>query len=334
MKTVFLILHYNEIELTCKAVDSILAISEVTEGDREIVIVDNCSPNGSGKELGLQYFAGRMNAQFESLTCYESVISDEAGCKIPIHLILNTENGGFSKGNNIGYRYIKEKIKADFIVALNNDITFPQKDFTKRLADIYEKEADGFYLAGPDVYTPHIRSHISPLFAGVRGLADTDKRIEAADAGIKEFESGGSFTLYTRYIQEKYQSSPLLKIYNKLRSGSQYDGATAHDKVAYNCVLNGACLIVDKRYIEENEFLFDEKTFLYAEEDFITLRLVKQGKTIRYCPELIVDHVGQGSSGYKNVGFKEFCNKNANSYKKIREAFLIYREELTDTTKE
>lgn len=52
-----------------------------------IIIVDNCSPNGSGKQLEKMY----------------------SKC-INITVIINEENQGFAKGNNLGYQYIKENI--------------------------------------------------------------------------------------------------------------------------------------------------------------------------------------------------------------------------------
>lgn len=326
MKVCFLILHYNEIELTKKAVKSILDMNSICMGDREIVIVDNCSPNNTGVEIVNTY--GAQAGNDKEPKDYRVVLSGDDSSKVNLHIILNTENGGFSKGNNVGYTYIKNHIDCDFIVALNNDITFPQKDFVKILYEVYEKEENGFYLAGPDVYTPHIRSHISPLSKKVRDKEDTIAKIATLDELISSYESGFTPAMYFRYIQEKYQDTAILKFYNKIRSNSQYSGATPFDKVAYGCVLNGACIIVDRRYIEENDVLFEEKTFLYAEEDFITLRLIKQGKTIRYCPELVADHVGQGSAGFNRVTYRQFNQKNADNHRKIKKAFETYLKEF------
>lgn len=322
MKVCFLILHYNEIELTKKAVLSILAMDSTCDGDREIVIVDNCSPNDSGAKLVEDYCGVKENNEKPEYICN---LCDDNNFEVKLHIVLNDNNGGFSAGNNVGYSYIKKNVDVDFIVALNNDITFPQKDFVSILSSIYENEETRFYLAGPDVYTPHIRSHISPLYATVRGIKETEDNLEAIRIMRQSFEKGFSIANYTRYIQEKYQSSFLLKIYNSLRT-KQYSGASAYDEPIENCVLQGSCMIVDKRYIAENDLLFEEQTFMYAEEDFISYRLKKKGQKIRYCPELVTDHVGGGAAGFATMNFKKYCDKNIDIYNRMETSYMAYRE--------
>ena len=48
----YVILHYQSIEITKKCVDKLLMFSKTNP----IVIVDNCSPNGSGKQLEKNVF--------------------------------------------------------------------------------------------------------------------------------------------------------------------------------------------------------------------------------------------------------------------------------------
>ena len=340
MKVCFLILHYNEIELTQRAVESIMRM-DVPESDRPIVIVDNCSPNGSGQELIKKYCPdGKSDAILESLddSCseleskYEEVNGDNVCLgSHGIRIILNNENGGFAKGNNIGYRYIREHLDADFVVALNNDISFPQTDFIGKLTELYESEPEDkrFYLAGPDVWTPNIRSHISPLDKKYKGKRDVEKRFDQISQSIKTYSKPFDLATYTRYLQDKYAGTWLLNMYNRIRS-SEYDGALPHGEPAYNCVLNGACLIFDRRYIEEYNLLFDEATFLYAEEDFLTYRLVKAEKPIRYCPELTVDHIGQGSSNFSSLTYRSYCDKMIQTEGRIRESFEKYLEYIDE----
>ena len=314
----FIILHYNNIELTRKAIESVRLLdradyssTESSENGRnqhfvDIVVVDNGSPNGTGEVLKCEY---------------ENV--DD------VHVILTGENTGFSAGNNVGFRYIKglPGEEFDFVIALNNDITFPQKDFLSRLVAVYKSSNPQFYVAGPDVYTPHIRSHISPLAAKVRGKCEAEDAISVLEKINEDFKSGVTFANYTRFLQEKYQGTGMLKLYNSLRKG-EYDGALPHDTEAYDCVLNGACLIFDRRFVLENDFLFEEKTFLYVEEDFLTRRMVTAKKTTRYCPELIVDHVGQGSSGFGKMSYRDYVKKNISTNERCIESWKIYIESL------
>ena len=92
----FVILHYIAIEDTKRCVYSIL--ENCKENDVNIVIVDNASPDNSGKEL-------------------EKIFKENENIKI----IINKENLGFSAGNNVGFKYVKKYIKSDFIILCNND---------------------------------------------------------------------------------------------------------------------------------------------------------------------------------------------------------------------
>ena len=299
MKVCFLILHYNEIELTKKAVESIVKMS----GEREIVIVDNCSPNGTGEEL---------------VKLYDNNDSD-----VNIHVLLNKENGGFAKGNNVGYTFIKNNIPTDFVVALNNDIQFVQTDFVEELERIYTGCEKKFFLAGPDVYTPHIRSHISPIAVKVRDKEAIEAIIKVNNDRIGQSKKVASLSTFFRYIQEKYQNSTVLRAYNSLRR-KEYSAAVHYSTVAYDCVLNGACLIFDRQYIEKYDQLFEEATFLYGEEDFLTYRLVCNNEGIRYCPELKTLHVGEGSAGYTTMNYSQYCDKIARTSKVVNEALQVY----------
>ncbi len=108
----FLILHYMNIELTYKTVESVLSLDNFN--DSKIIIVDNASPNESGKKLEKKY--AEMNQ---------------------IHLILSSQNLGFSAGNNLGFQYIKDNFIPEFVIAINNDILFPQKEFLCKVKELY-----------------------------------------------------------------------------------------------------------------------------------------------------------------------------------------------------
>ena len=95
MKIAFSLLHYNNMQVTEAAVSYLQKLDGIDAC--EILIVDNCSPNGSGIELKKKY------AEFPN-----------------IHVILNDKNGGFAYGNNIGYSFAKENLRCDIIAVMNN----------------------------------------------------------------------------------------------------------------------------------------------------------------------------------------------------------------------
>ena len=127
MKFSFVILHYNALPDTIECIDS---IKKCVGADCGIVVVDNKSPNGTGVELDAKY---RDDAQ--------------------VTVILNPENEGFARGNNVGFRYAKEHQNPDFIVMLNNDTMILQDDFAERVEKEYEQSH--FAVLGPVIKTPH-----------------------------------------------------------------------------------------------------------------------------------------------------------------------------------
>ena len=129
----YVILHYQAIEETETCVET---IKENTDRDYHIVIVDNDSPNKSGKKLQLEYE------------------NDDH-----ITVLLNKDNSGFALGNNKGYKEAK-KYDPNYIVVLNSDVEITQSDFCERLDDAYLKYH--FDVLGPDIYSTRTNSHQNP----------------------------------------------------------------------------------------------------------------------------------------------------------------------------
>ena len=129
----YVILHYQNIKITRKCVDKLIKISKVNP----IVIVDNCSPNESGKQLKIMY------AEYDNIT-----------------VIINEKNEGFAKGNNLGYQYIKSKYLLSYIAVMNNDIMIEDDKFTTIVKQFMKKnEVD---VCGPDMVTLK-GNHQNPL---------------------------------------------------------------------------------------------------------------------------------------------------------------------------
>ena len=132
----FVILHYNAIKETEKCIESIQGIEN--QDEIAIVIVDNASPNGTGRQLVAKY-------------------SD----KKRIYIMLRAKNDGFSKGNNAGCRYAVDKWHPQFLIVANNDVVFIQPDFVKRIEEEYQRSQ--FDILGPDIFNPGMRIHQSPM---------------------------------------------------------------------------------------------------------------------------------------------------------------------------
>lgn len=129
----FVILHYQAVDETVNCIET---ITRKVKGEKRIVVVDNCSPNGSGELLAEKY----KNFSY-------------------INIILLVENLGFARGNNIGFKMAK-KDDPDFIVVMNNDVIIKQNDFTDRVYSAFEDTQ--FDILGPDIFSTKKNNHQNP----------------------------------------------------------------------------------------------------------------------------------------------------------------------------
>ncbi len=131
----FLILHYQTEDDTIECVDSIL--DNVEYDNYNIVIVDNGSPNNSGKQLDNKY---KEN--------------------VKIKVIISDKNLGFAKGNNLGFNYIKKHFDSDFIVMINNDTIIKDKDFLKGIIEEYYNSR--YDILGPKIISLVDNQNLNP----------------------------------------------------------------------------------------------------------------------------------------------------------------------------
>ena len=186
----FLILHYMDIELTYKTVESVMSLHNFN--DSKIIIVDNASPNGSGKILLEKY---RNMEQ--------------------IHIVLSPENVGFSAGNNLGFQYIKQNFVIDFIVVINNDILFPQKEFLDKVKELYIEAP--FWVAGPDILQPHKNYHSSPTADKPRDERMVRKEIEQCKIEIERFLRKFSLYVLKLYMKDCFSENMFVQNLIRLR---------------------------------------------------------------------------------------------------------------------
>lgn len=128
MKISYVILHYMAGRDTIECVQSILNSSVQSRHQIHIIVVDNGSTNNS---------YSMIQKAFEN---NDKVVFIHSKCNL-----------GFAKGNNLGFRYAKEKCNADFIVLLNNDTIIQQNNFNEILIEKYEEKQ--YAVLGPDILT-------------------------------------------------------------------------------------------------------------------------------------------------------------------------------------
>lgn len=217
-----------------------------------IVVVDNGSTNDSGKLLEKKY------------------INNDS-----VYIIFNSFNLGFAKGNNVGYSWIRNNIDCDFLCVNNNDIIIKQEDVLDLLKKEYEKT--NFAVLGPDIVSLSGK-HQNPLFLKALSFDEIIKYKESLEITRKRF--------FMHYIRENIE-----KIINKENKEKSYNSECEKIEYMHNPVLHGACYFFSKKYMLNNEHLFNPRTFMYFEENILHYECLKKGLDMIYFPEIRVEHL-------------------------------------------
>ncbi len=239
----YVILHYQSIEITKKCVDKLLMFSKTNP----IVIVDNCSPNGSGKQLE------KMYSKCTNIT-----------------VIINEENQGFAKGNNLGYQYIKRKYSLSYVVVMNNDIMIENNDFDVIIEQFMEK--NGVDVCGPDMVTLK-GNHQNPLQLKPCTSKYLQRRVREDKIKVLLLRTRLFWKLY-----ENYKKTHKIPIRTK-------------QPTVFDCILHGSCIIYGSEYIKKEQNVFLPITYMYNEEAILYDYLVYKGYKIGYCSDVTILHM-------------------------------------------
>lgn len=279
----YVVLHYQVYEDTIECVDSILKNSN----ESKIIIVDNGSPNKSG------YF-----------------LKDYYACIERVNVIIENENWGFAKGNNIGFQNAKNN-GAKFIVQINNDTIVCDKEFENLIVQKYE---DTHYaVLGPDIVSLVDGKHQNPC-------KDRNQNIKEVKQQIK----GNNRLLFFA----KYRLLWLKKIISKYRVKKGREETIDWRNEKENAFLHGSCWIFSPIYIERFNGICD-KTFMYVEEDILNFLCKKNGLKMVYSPSLRIFHKEDSSSnavfGHTREKQLFICNHSKNSLNVLLDLMLEER---------
>ena len=299
-KVCFIILHYGDTqEITKKAIRSIKKLR--FNGTVDIVVVCN------GKQYDIS-----------------SDISSDT------ETLVLEKNEGFSKGNNTGYAYAKEKDDYDFMIIINNDVFIEQPDFLPKLYKLYVEHP--FYVGGPDVYVPIKDEHTSPMLKKIPTAAELEDDIQKMYKSLLQFEKSFSLKNFRSYISESYKYRDKMACYFRLKRKIKKNNLN-YKGIQEDVVLQGSCLIFSRDYISINDKAFEPEVFLYAEEKYLSLRCKKNNWKIIYSEDLQVNHIDHGSRRITNLSYKDYCKKEAEYIKlwiAANEQLLSYIEANTE----
>lgn len=287
----FVILHYKDLETTDICVQSILRMRQ-RERIR-IVIVDN---------------------DVRETSKHRQKIQDKYAGIPEVTILQVRENGGFSYANNLGFAYAKHQQGAAFILVLNNDIEFVQKDFLDRLDRAYREHPCG--VIGPDVIRKSSGEHQNPLDTRLRTREEAEYTRRMNLFALKYYNILYPLLYWKNRRDEEKNTSA--------RKGNDEYYQSVHEDI----VPFGAILIYTPEFTGQEDKAFWPETNFYYEEYILACRCRKNHYRIVYVPELKALHES-GVATRKSYGSEK--KRTRFVMERVAAACGIYLDYLGDT---
>ncbi len=231
------VLNYKNYDDT---IDCVEQLKKQLDADDKIYIVDNRSPNNS-------------------LAILTETFQDDAN----VIVIDSGKNGGFSYGNNVGFKAaIADGCRE--LLCTNNDIQFYDNCISE-LRSCLRKNSD-VAVVGPKVYT---------ATGDIQHCNKTKLTPFRFIMSFKPLYNLDIFGVNKRYHMMSYQ-------YDK--------------EIAFWGMTSGCCFLIKATVLEEIGFL-DENVFLYFEEDILARKLRDAKYKTMITPKAEIMHYGSGTIG-------------------------------------
>lgn len=220
---------------------------------------------------------------------------------IPLVVIKNSKNLGYSGGNNVGIKYAL-KNGADYVLILNND-TYVDKNFLQELLKIAEQN-NRVGIVVPKIYfAPGFEFH--------------KDRYKKEELGRVFWYAGGEMD-WNNVIGHH-------RGVDKVDNG-QYSN-TEETEIATGC-----CMLLKKEVFDRVGIL-DDKYFLYYEDADLVMRAKKNNFKVIYVPKSIIWHKNAGSAGGSGSILQDYYitrNRLIFGFKfaPIRSKLALFRESL------
>jgi hypothetical protein len=277
MKNIFIsTLNFNGRKNTLECLDSIKKLTQ-NNFKLQVILIDN----GSKEDIGI-------NGTYLG--------------EIPLKIIKNKDNLGFSAGHNVGIKYALSK-NADYVLILNND-TIVDKNLIDELFSVCEKDKI-IGIACPKIY-----------FAS--GFEFHKKRYKTEDLGKIIWYAGG-----------KMDWKNIIGVH----VGVDEVDRGQYDKVLETEFASGCCMFIKKEVLERVG-PFDEKHFLYYEDSDLSQRAKKVGYKIAYVPDAFLWHKNAASAGGSGSSLQDYyITRNrllfAVKYAPLKSKLALLRESLS-----
>lgn len=256
----------------------------------------------------------KTDKKFSIIVVDNNTLNDEEKKKLDScieDVILLSKNVGFAKGNNAGCEYAIKKYNPDFLCVINSDTVIEQEDFIDKIYDLYDKY--NFDIMGPKIL-PENSESCNP-FPVYSTLDEVNQRIKYTEKLVKIYENKLLRVLLNIYMKVK-------RIF--VKPVKPVNGAEELTNVG----LHGCALIFSKKYYKKFDNVFYPNTFLFHEEEFLSLRSKQNNLITLYSPSLEIIHKeGQSIS-------KKFNNKKYDALifrnKEILKSLYLLKEAMEE----
>jgi GT2 family glycosyltransferase len=182
-----------------------------------------------------------------------------------LKIIRSEKNLGFAGGQNLGIKFALDN-DADYVVVLNNDVIL-DKDLIVELLKTFETNKDC--------------GMVSPKIYFAKGYEFHKDRYQQNELGKVIWYAGGKIDWQNVIASHR---------------GVDEVDKRQYEKVAETDFASGCCEMI-KRKVLEKVGLFDERYFLYFEDNDLSQRAKAYNFKILYQPKAIMWHLNAGSTG-------------------------------------
>lgn len=209
---------------------------------------------------------GSNNKSFE-------VLNEKYKNNKQIHLIESKENLGFARGNNLGIKYASQELKANFVLVVNNDTIFKDNFLIEKLMESYET---GVGVIGPRILA-----------------ANGVEQNPVLKENVSRYQVYREYRVLTN--KETWKDSIVCRALNKAKRVLLENKILNKPYNSMYLILHGACFMLTKDYFEYYPYLFPE-TFLYYEENILTILTKKVGLKKKFIDSCVIYHKEDQSS--------------------------------------
>ena len=259
-------------------IDCIQSIKKQSYSNYYIIVVDNNSQNESVEEIKL--FCKDMNN---------------------VYILENKENLGFARGNNIGIKFVREKLKCDFVFVLNTDTIFEDKYILKKLINSYVPNKNIAVL--------------NPM------CCDLEKKVQKP-----YLISNKKMWKYCIKIGF-YLIKEFIKITFNIKNKSSKENFDIREIEKNKYIIQGCAYILTPDFFKYYTQIFPE-TFLYCEETALAIYLEKINAISRTNTDVTIIHKEGGTSLniLKKRRKKRFKYQIQSYFKVIKLLFYDYKK--------